>query len=132
MEKYGNFGSSNRLMYDNCAYQKKLFESVSPLSYQLYEGKFENCGKCTYNNQFWRPFDLVGIESELKNITRPNSQCPQFKYNPNCKKSAMCTSTYDKSVPVALDPRVCPIVQNNIPRMTNVGYSMPPANICSK
>ena len=38
--------SSNRLMYDACAYKKRLQESTTPLDYTLYPGKFENCSKC--------------------------------------------------------------------------------------
>ncbi len=119
-----NLGAYNRLSYDNCAYQKRLYESTSPLLYQLYEGKFENCGKCTYKNQFWRPYDLVDLESELKNITRPNTKCPQLKYNPDCKKSKMCVSTFEKNLPVVVDSQVCPVVTNNIPRMNHPGYNV--------
>ena len=122
-----NLGGFNRLPYDNCAYQKKLHESTSPLSYQLYEGKFQNCHKCTYKNEFWRPYDpsIVDLESELKNITRPSSQCAQLKYNPGCTKSKLCTSTFNKDLPVILDTQVCPVVHNNIPKMKTVGYSVP-------
>ena len=38
--------SSNRLMYDTCAYKQKLNESTEPLNYSLYTGKYENCAKC--------------------------------------------------------------------------------------
>lgn len=124
-----NIGSSNRLVYDNCSYAKELYESTSPLLYHLYEGKHENCGKCL-KDKFWRPFDLVDIESELWNITRPNSNCDQFKYDPKCKKSNMCISTFDKEVPVVLAPEVCPIIHNNIPKMKSPGYSLPPARLC--
>ena len=127
MSKYSdvNVGAYNRLSYDNCAYQKKLYESTTPLLYRLYEGQYENCNKCTYKNQFWRPFDLVDLESELKNITRPNTRCPQLKYHPDCKKSGMCVSTFEQNLPVVLDKQVCPVVQNNIPRMVHPGYVLP-------
>ena len=64
-----NTGSSNRLIYDRCAYDKELAESVAPLNYRMYSGAHENCNKCIYT-KFYRPFDLVEQESELKNITR--------------------------------------------------------------
>lgn len=120
MSEYNNvnIGVHNRLSHDNCAYQKKLYESTSPLMYRLYEGQFENCNKCTFNNQFWRPFDLVDIESELKNITRPNSKCSHLKYNPN-------KNVPQKQMPVIVDKFICPIVHNNIPRMTTPGYVIP-------
>lgn len=124
-----NIGSSNRLPYDNCAYQKSLRESTSPLQYQLYQGKFENCNKCVHD-KFYAPFDLVDTESELKNLNKPLSRCDQFKYNPKCKRSGMCVSTFDKSNPIVLAPEVCPIVTNNIKRSTGPGFTLPKENIC--
>ena len=38
--------SSNRLIYDTCAYKKTLDESFGPLSYLLNPIKYENCNKC--------------------------------------------------------------------------------------
>ncbi len=125
-----NIGSSNRTLYDNCDYQKRLYESTSPLAYALYQGKFENCGKCLHD-KFWTPYQLVDIETELRNQTRPLSNCDQFKYNPNCKKSGLCMSTFDKDVPVVLAPEVCPIIYNNIPKQTHPGFTLPEANFCN-
>ena len=125
-----NTGSSNRLPYDRCAYEKDLSESVAPLNYRMYAGAHENCNKCIHT-KFYRPFDLVDIESELHNITRTSSKCPSKKYNPSCKKSKSCTSTFDKSVPVVLAPEVCPIVHNNIPKMTTPGYKLASKPPCS-
>jgi len=125
-----NIGGSNRGKYDNCTYQKYLYESTSPLSYNLYQGKFENCNKCLYD-RFWTPYQLVDIETELRNQTRPLSKCDQFQYSPECKKSGLCLSTFDKSVPVVLAPEVCPIIYNNIPRQVNPGYHLPNGNFCS-
>ena len=124
-------GSSNRLRYDNCAYAKTLSESVSPFAYMMYDGKFENCGKCKLDNA-WRPYykEVVDVESDLKNITRPATKCPSLKYNPKCKKSPGCVSTFDPSVPVILDRDVCPIVFNNIPRMQSNGLVNPDKISC--
>lgn len=128
-----NIGSSNRIGLDNCAYQKNLMESTSPLQNRMYLGQFENCNKCMYD-KFYRKFDLTDVESELLNITRPLSKCDQFKYNPNCsKESGMCLSTFDSSIPVVLAPEVCPIVYNNIPRQTGPGYVLEdPSNFCAQ
>ena len=125
-----NFGSFNRLKDDRCASQKELYESTAPLQHMLYEGKYENCGKCTHEGKFYRPFDLVDVETELLGINRPNSRCPQFKYNPNRKSSKYGISTFDASIPVALNPVVCPVVFNNIPKLTHPGYQVPNDNIC--
>lgn len=124
-----NIGSSNRLKYDNCSYQKDLYESTSPLAYQLSQYKYENCNKCLYD-KFWTPYQLVDIETELRNQTRPLSKCDQFKYSPNCRQSGLCLSTFDKSVPVVPAPEVCPIIYNNIPRQTHPGYHLPDPNFC--
>lgn len=125
-----NIGSSNRPIYDNCAYQQRLYESTSPLEYQLYQGKYENCNKCVHD-RFWTPYELVDISTELRGQTRPLSHCNRFKYNPACKKSDMCLSTFDKTVPVVLAPEVCPIVQNNIRKATTPGYEMPSKDFCA-
>ena len=125
-----NLGSSNRMQYDTCAYQKRLFESTSPLAYQLYQGKFENCNKPTANNKFYAPFDLVDEESELKGLGRPLSKCDNFKYNSQCPRSKLCVSTFDKDNKVVLAPEVQPIIHNNIPKMSDVGYKVPDAKVC--
>ena len=128
----GSAGSFNRTMYDNCATQKYYYESTSPLKYRLYHGAQENCNKCIYENQFWTPYELVDIESELRNQNRPLSQCDQFKYNPKCKASNICVSTYDAHIPVVLAPEVCPITHNNIRRWVHPGYRMPnPKQFCN-
>lgn len=124
-----NVGESNRLKYDTCEYQKKLYESTKPLQFQLSEYKFESCSKCVHD-KFYRPFDLVDIESELKNINRPQSKCAQYKYNPNCKLSTSCISTYDNMVPIVPAPEICPIVKNNIPKMNTKGFTVPNDNLC--
>lgn len=125
-----NFGSSNRIKYDSCEYQKSLYESTKPLSYYIYEPKYESQTKCVHD-KFYRKYDLVDVESELRNITRPMSKCSQYKYNPNCKKNESCTSTFDNTVPIVMAPELCPIVKNNIPKTTNPGYSIPNENICA-
>ena len=37
--------SSNRLMYDTCAYKTRVNESVGPLEYMLNPIRYENCNK---------------------------------------------------------------------------------------
>jgi hypothetical protein len=119
-------GSSNRLIYDQCAYEKQLGESVSPYAYRTYGGAYENGQKCK-QDKFWKrnDADVVDVESDLKNITRPATKCPSLKYDPKCKKSGQCISTFDPSLPVILDYNVCPVVFNNIPRMTTNGINAP-------
>ena len=129
----GSSGGFNRTTYDRCAYQKKLYESVDPLGHIMYPGKFENCRKCVQDEtQFWRPFDakIVDAESELKNITRIYTRCPQYKYSPACKTSRNCISTFDKSNPIVLAQENCPIVRSNIPKMYGTGYNLQTEPFC--
>lgn len=131
----GDSGSFNHLRYDKCAYALDLSQSVEPLQWMMYSGKFENCGKCTANqNQFWRPFDndIVDAESELKGITRRRTKCFQSQYSPNCMNTEKpCISTFNSTGPVVFAPEVCPIVHSNMPRFTGVGYSLQTEPFCN-
>ena len=123
----GDSGSFNRLSYDKCAYEKEIQQSTSPLNYRMYQGAFENDTKCVYNkDSFYHPYDIAIIDgdSELKGLGRQTSNCPQKKYNPNCDKSAECTSTFDESNPIVLMSEVCPIIKNNIQRVQGPGYTL--------
>lgn len=99
--------SSNRLIYDSCAYQKELQQSTDPLNYMLYTGKFENSAKCRLelgqvggNGVSLFNGNLVDLESDLRGQTRQASICPCSKYspessNPNCNnkgKGIPCSS----------------------------------------
>ena len=81
--------SSNRLMYDTCAYKKRLDESVGPLAYHLNPMKYENCQKCRMElGIFGGPEvsqikgNLVDLENDLRGQTRILSSCPSRKYHP--------------------------------------------------
>ena len=86
--------SSNRLIYDTCAYTKSIQESTSPLNYTIYPGKYENCAKCRIefgtvggNGVSLFSGNLVDLESDLRGQTRPVSLCPLNKYQPECNNS---------------------------------------------
>jgi hypothetical protein len=86
--------SSNRLIYDSCAYQKELQQSTDPLKYALYTGKFENSAKCRIefgqvggNGVSLFNGNLVDLESDLRGQTRQASICPCSKYSPKCNNS---------------------------------------------
>ena len=124
-----SIGASNKSFYDSERYNQRLEDSVSPLAYHMMFDKYENRNKCTDNGFFVKyQSEIVDAESELMNITRPLSKSDEFQYSPTCKKSPMCTSTFDKTNPIILAPEVCPIVYNNIPKYTNPGYTMPRQN----
>lgn len=129
---YSTQGASNRQIYDCCAYAQALQQSVDPLQYDLYFGAVENCNKCIDKKAWFKQDrEIVDIESDLWNITRPLTRCDGYKYNPNCKTGPNCVSTFDPNAPRVLSPSLCPIVYNNIPIQNNPGYTVPdPANIC--
>ena len=128
---YGTQGSSNKQIYDCCFYSQDLQQSTDPLQYQLYFGQAENCSKCI-DKKAWYKFDsaVVDAESELHNLNRPLSRCDKYKYDPKCKPSKTCTSTFDPNMPRILSPSLCPIVYNNIAKPTGPGYTVPNTNIC--
>ena len=83
--------SSNRLIYDTCAYKKNIDQSVGPLSYLLNPIKYENCSKCRHElgivggsavSQI--KGNLVDLENDLRGATRSASLCPNKHYQPNC------------------------------------------------
>ena len=129
---YSTQGASNRQIYDCCAYAQALQQSVDPLQYDLYFGAVENCNKCIDKKAWFKQDrEIVDIESDLWNITRPLTKCDGYKYNPNCKTGPNCVSTFDPNAPRVLSPSLCPIVYNNIPIQNNPGYTVPnPGNIC--
>jgi hypothetical protein len=95
----------NRLTYDACAYQKALSESVAPIDYMLDIVKFEHCGKC--RNELGLlggtavshvTGDLVALENDLFNITRPSTRCPAYHYRPIAPGDPV-TTQIDMSIP---------------------------------
>lgn len=72
-------GYSDQLIYDDCNFVQNVIENINHSQYRFYQGAFENKNKCKYDN-FYHPYDLVDVESELRNQTRPASKCPQVKY----------------------------------------------------
>lgn len=129
---YSTQGASNRQIYDCCAYAQALQQSVDPLQYDLYFGAVENCNKCIDKKAWFKQDkEIVDIESDLMNMTRPLTRCDGYKYNPNCKTGPNCISTFDSNAPRILSPSLCPIVYNNIPVQTEPGYYVPdPGNVC--
>lgn len=128
---YATQGSSNKGIYDCCAYSQYIEQSVDPLYYQLYFGAQENCSKCIDKKAWYKQdAEIVDIESDLSNRTRPLTRCDGYKYNPNCEAGPNCVSTFDPNAPKILSPSLCPIVYNNIPIQTSPGYKIPSTDIC--
>jgi hypothetical protein len=81
--------SLTRLSYDECAYNKALKQSTSPLNYMLYPGKFYNCSKCRIelgqvggNNVSLYNGNLVDLESNLMGIDNKTNKCNKVVRNP--------------------------------------------------
>ena len=90
--------SFNRLIYDNCAYEHQLSESVGTLAYVLDPMRYENCNKCRIEygtvggtNVSHIKGNLVDLESDLRGTTRVNSRCPSYKYQNPCPNGEMTT-----------------------------------------
>lgn len=82
--------SSNRLRYDNHAYKCDLSQSTGSLFYNLNPLKFEHTSKCRHelglvagNDVSIIKGNVVDLESDLRNQTRPASNCPSQKYHPS-------------------------------------------------
>lgn len=91
--------SSNRLIYDNCAYYQRLNQSTGPGNYMMYPGKYENCHPCRIelgqvggNGVSIYTGNMVDLESDLMGITRPASLCNKKKYKPRCPKCKKCVN----------------------------------------
>lgn len=99
------FRHDNRLMYDRCAQKHALYQSVSPLSFQLDPVKYHHCNKC-------RPElgivggtavshvdgNLVDLENDLTGRNRPVTHCPSYKYIPDHDSPYLQGKEYIKPV----------------------------------
>ena len=106
--------SSNRLIYDQCAYATEIKESTSPLDYNLYKGKYETCTQCKAGD-YTNVIELgprADVESELYGLNRPGTLCPSLKYNPT---KIFKTPTYS---PPQMCSSIYYITPNNIERPT--------------
>jgi hypothetical protein len=86
--------SFNNLLYDDCAFGRRLQDNKSVLDYTLNSNKFYNCnerrvdfGLLGGNNVSQSTENLVDLESDLRNQTRLTSLCPSRKYQPKCNKA---------------------------------------------
>jgi hypothetical protein len=83
--------SSNRLIYDTCAYKNELTQSVGPLEYVLNPMKYENCNKCRMELGLVGGVavshikgNLVDLETDLRGQTRRTTKCPSKLYQNPC------------------------------------------------
>ena len=118
-------GSSNRLMYDECATKLSLAKSLSPGNYKLYAGAYENEKACANNKNtnISSTMESIGkrtdIESNLRVLVR-STECNADKHKP-------CTvNSKDKhcNIGVPANPYLCDrsIVPNNLKKPTSSGF----------
>src|SRR5438874_6223850 len=127
--------SWNRSRYDQCAYQKDLSQSTSSINYTLDPNKFYNCNDCRIefgllggNNVSLTKSNMVDLESDLFNITRQLSNCPERKYLPYCEAcedngGLPCGSASCKRKEPLKHLSSCNIVQY-APRIDHVGFDL--------
>ena len=84
----------SRLPFDNCTYKHNLKQSIGPGDYMLGTPQM-NCRMCFSTDPALRVasgvskcanIPIIDVDSELKNITRPASDCPSEKYFPGAGK----------------------------------------------
>jgi len=91
--------------YDDCAYKKELYESTSVLNHVIEKNRYINDQQCRHNvfgilqenpvGSYDLPHvDVVDVENDLYGLTRPNTRCPNVKYNPKGQcKNTNCTKS---------------------------------------
>lgn len=131
--------ASTNLIYDRCAYNQKLSESMNPLGYRLYEGNYVNCKRCNtkqlYSGQYENCTNCYGngkptllrvdVESDLRGIDKTSSLCDVNKYNPNCTNQKTCIKKNDSRVPFSSPPFLCEIRPTNPSSATGKGLHVP-------
>ncbi len=129
--------SSNRLMYDACAYKKKLDESTGPFNYTMYPGAYDNCAKCRIElglvggnvTNLLPTGNMVDIESDLHGTTRPLSDCPDRKFHPQCRNCRNCAMGLPCGCPhckrmIGVPLRGCQMFQAKPPMPRIMPYQM--------
>lgn len=137
--------SFTRAPYDTCAYDKRLDESTSVLTWLLDPNKFYNCNECRIefgivggNSVSRYSGNMVDLESDLRGQTRLYSQCPAKHYlpgtivqgkkrfskcKPGCGTTGLpCGSLSCRNEPLKHLPD-CQMIQYK-PRIDNVGYDL--------
>ena len=91
--------SSNRLIYDRCAYATEIKESTEPLEYNLFLGKFENVIKVKYTgeilyNVLMEEYSQMCVNNLICETLHPNNIIAKL-YTKKCKYT---NETRDKIV----------------------------------
>ena len=126
--------SWNRTRYDECAYQKDLSQSTSPIYYTMDTTKYYNSresvadfGIMAGNNVSVTTGNMGDLESDLYGITRQESRCPERKYLPHCQQcddlsGVPCVGACQKTEQVSHLPAYKERIVQYAPRIDHVGY----------
>ena len=117
--------SFTRGLYDKCETDTKVKESVAGLEYNLYPNSQINCKSCKNTVSKDKNTDIdrakeVDIESELKNISSPYTNCPENKHNA-CNGDEKCITKFLPEDYTFVPNLLCNVVQSNIEKPTSNG-----------
>jgi hypothetical protein len=121
-------GGNTKLIYDKCQTLQKTNESVKPGDYRLFKMAHVNCeheckpDRSTPSNAF----NVVDVESELKNITRIESKCNIARFPNNITSGANINSASPR-LPAYMPPWACEreIVPTNLRPFKSSMLNMP-------
>lgn len=139
--------SFNRLTYDRCAYNKYLSESTSTFDYQIYGGKYKNCGACQYQQsdvattgKVKTPCGEVGYSTYplysgkyiQRDIGRTKYQIidieselrGQYRLNSLCPNLKYLPDKYPRCERKReyMPPELCPVIKTNLTEFKNVNF----------
>jgi hypothetical protein len=108
--------SSNRLIYDTCAYNQKIKDSRNTLNYMLFKPKYENSAKCKVVSADLKQEQKAAVENELFNLDRKSTLCASKKFN-------SATAKKFSHKPPTLCQSIYYLTPNNLKRPTDNGLN---------
>lgn len=119
--------SCTHLTQDDCDVAQQTQVMVSPLKYQMYSAKYNQCNWCPKHNvQGLQGFtsdlgfsERVTIENDLMNINRKASKCGSEKFKPTCPTCSIVVPTGAKFA----SPLLCErdITPSNLKKPSSTG-----------
>ena len=118
----------NRTIYDSCAYQQTLSQSVAPISYVMDPIKYEHNSKCRMELGIVGGTavshvtgNMIDLENDLRGANRPATQCPTYMYIPGDGKTVQ-GKEYIKPV----QHPVIDTTMNHLPSCQMIAYGSVP------
>lgn len=122
--------SSNRLIYDSCAYDQKLGDNKNIFNYDMMINKFESCAKCVDKDEvdMQRLAKRVDLESDLRFFPHRYSLCNENKFKPCYTQKGGCKPMKNLTHDLC---RYDMVNMWNIPRKYNTIWKVD-TNVCNK